>query len=328
MKPFTYERAGDVAGAVAVLHSDPAASLIAGGTELVNWLKEGIVAPARLIDVGRLPLAEIELRDGFLHIGALARMSEVSAHPDVRARFPAIAEALEESASPQLRNMATMGGNLMQKTRCPYFRAETALPCNKRVPGSGCAALAGANRSAALFGWSEHCVATHPSDVAVALRAFDAVVRVVGPSGERVLGLDEFYRLPDDAPDRETTLARDEMIVGIDVPSAPIAVRSRYLKVRERSSYEFALVSVAAAVEFDGTKLGAARIALGGVAPRPWRLRGAEEHLAGVALEPQAIRAAIDPAFDDARPLAHNAFKIELAKRAVVRALLMAGGVK
>jgi xanthine dehydrogenase YagS FAD-binding subunit len=326
MKPFVYERAQDVASAVAVLASDPGAGLIAGGTELVNWMKEGILEPARLIDVSRLPLGTVALDRGFLRIGATARMSEVAAHPDVRARFPAIAQALEQSASPQLRNMATMAGNLMQKTRCPYFRAETPLPCNKRDPGSGCAARHGANRFAALFGWSEHCVATHPSDVAVALRAFDASVRIASARGERVVAMDAFYREPDTQPQHETTLARGEMIVGIDVPLAPIAAHSCYLKLRERSSYEFALVSVAAAIEFDGTKIGEARIALGGVAPTPWRLRTAEAAIAGVALEAVAIRSAIEPAFDDARPLEHNGFKVELAKRAVVRALLSAGG--
>ncbi|MBO0690267.1 MAG: FAD binding domain-containing protein, partial [Candidatus Dormibacteraeota bacterium] len=253
MVPFAFERAADTEGAIAALEADPEACLVAGGTELVNWMKEGIVTPSRLVDVNRIPgLGGIEARSGGLRIGALARMADVAAHPDVRRDYPAISEALLRSASQQLRAMASMGGNLMQRTRCPYFRADTRLPCNKRRPGSGCAALAGDDRAMAIFGWSEHCLATHPSDVAVALAALDATVTVRGSGGERTLPLTSFYRLPDARPDRDTELEHGEMIVGIDVPASGVARRSWYLKVRERTSYEFALVSVAAGVELDG----------------------------------------------------------------------------
>jgi xanthine dehydrogenase YagS FAD-binding subunit len=326
MDLFRYERASDPGAAVAVVAGDPEAWFIAGGTELVNWMKEGIARPRRLIDINGLALAGIEADAKGLRIGALARMSEVATHPAVRQDYPAIAESLELSASAQLRNMASMGGNLMQRTRCAYFRAETALPCNKRVPGSGCAARRGENRGHAIFGWSEACVATHPSDVAVALAAFDAVVHVRGPSGPRTGPIVEFHRLPGDNPHLDTVLEHGELVVGIEVPAAPLTRRSRYLKLRERASYEFALVSVAAAVDLDGGRIRAARVALGGVAPRPWRLRAAEANLAGVELAEAPIRAAIEASFDEARPLAHNGFKVELAKRAVVRTLLMAGG--
>ena len=253
-------------------------------------------------------------------------MSDVAAHPAVRRAYPAIAEALELSASPQLRNMASMGGNLMQRTRCPYFRAETELPCNKRRPGTGCAAREGENRGHAIFGWSDACVATHPSDVAVALAALEATVHVLGPRGERAIPVVDFYRLPDDGPEQDTVLAHDELITAIDVPASPLTGRSHYLKVRERSSYEFALVSAAVALAMDGKHIQQARIALGGVAPRPWRLTAAEGALIGAPLERDALRRAVESAFGAARPLAHNGFKVELARRTVVRALEHAGG--
>jgi xanthine dehydrogenase YagS FAD-binding subunit len=326
MHPFTFERARDPKSAIEKVSDDPRAAFIAGGTELINWLKEGIARPDLLVDVNAIPLSTIEIAENVLHIGALARMSDVAAHRDVRLRFPAIAEALEASASMQLRNMASMGGNLLQRTRCPYFRAETELPCNKRAPGSGCSARTGSSRVAAIFGWSEACVATHPSDVAVALTALDATVRLRGAKRERAVPLVDFYRLPDGDAVRETVIEHGELIVGIDVPVTPLALRSRYVKIRERASYEFALVSVAAAVELDGDRVGAVRIALGGVAPKPWRLLNAEKALAGTTFSAVDLRNAIEPAFADARPLPGNAFKVELAKRAVVRALLLAGG--
>ena len=327
MHPFTFERARDAKTAIDAVSANPHAAFIAGGTELVNWLKEGIARPDRLVDLNGIPLATIEIADDVLRIGALARMSEVAAHRDVRLRFPAISEALAASASVQLRNMASMGGNLLQRTRCPYFRAETPLPCNKRSPTSGCSARTGWTRAAAIFGWSDACVATHPSDVAVALAALDATVRLRSAAGERAVPLVDFYRLPDADPARETVLEHGELIVGIDVPVTPLALRSRYIKIRERASYEFALVSVAAAVELEGDRIGAARIALGGVAPKPWRLVAAESAVRGNALSAVDLRKAIEPGFADARPLPGNGFKVELAKRAVVRALLLAGGV-
>ncbi|MBV9327620.1 MAG: xanthine dehydrogenase family protein subunit M [Chloroflexi bacterium] len=330
MQPFSYYRATQVGDALAVMQREPRAQLIAGGTELVNWLKEGIASPPVLVDINSLPdLDAIEANAAELSIGALARMNDVAAHPEVRRNYPAIAEALHNSASPQLRNMASMGGNLLQRTRCPYFRADVELACNKRRPGSGCAALDGYDRTAAIFGWSEHCVATHPSDVAVAFAALDAAVHVRGLGGvERAIPMTDFYTLPGETPERDTVLQRDELIVRIGVPQSPIARRSRYLKVRERTSYEFALVSVAAGVQLDaGGRITDVRIALGGVAHLPWRLATAERALPGTHLsDATALRAAIEDDFAAARPRRQNGFKIELVERAVVRTLQLAGG--
>lgn len=310
MRDLAYRRVADQDEALGAIGPD--ARFIAGGTDLVNLLKERIERPALLVDISRLPLTGIDADADGLHLGALARMSDVAAHPAVREGWTAIARSLELSASPQLRNMATMGGNLMQRTRCPYFRADHDLPCNKRNPGSGCSATGGDHRTAAIFGTSDSCVATHPSDVAVALVALDAKVRTTA----RTLPIGEFHRLPGDTPERDTVLAHGELIVGIDVPPAP---PSRYLKVRERASYEFALVSVAAAIETDGDVITRARVALGGVAPKPWPL---DVDLSGVPLRRDELRAAIAPAFDAARPLSRNEFKVELAQRAVVRTLM------
>lgn len=326
MRPFTYERATEPAEAIAAVSKSPDAAFIAGGTELVNWLKEGIAEPGLLVDINALPLDAIEIVQGCVRIGALARMSDVAAHQEVRARLPAVCEALDLSASAQLRNMASIGGNLLQRTRCPYFRAETALPCNKRAPGTGCSALTGSTRAAAIFGTSEHCVATHPSDLAVALAALDAYARVRGPAGDRMIPVTQFYRLPGHDPSRDTVLGHGELIVQIDVPVSPLAATSRYLKLRERSSYEFALVSVAAAVELEGNHISDVRLALGGVASQPWRMVSAERELIGATLEPAKLRAAIEATFIHAKPLPENGFKLELAKRAALRALLMAAG--
>ena len=251
----------------------------------------------------------------------------VAPHPVVQREYRVLAQSLELAASPQIRNLATIGGNLMQRTRCPYFRAEVLLPCNKRTPGSGCAARHGENRVHAIFGWSDACVATHPSDLAVALAALDAVVHVVGASGERAIPAADFHRTPGDDPQRDTMLERGELISGVEVRAAPSTSRSYYLKVRERASYEFAMVSAAVTLELDGAAIRRARIALGGVAHKPWRLGDAERSLAGVAYDHDAMTAAVDGAFAAARPLEHNAFKIALAKRAVVRALELAGGM-
>ena len=327
MQPFTYTRATTLQHAIDA--SAAGATPIAGGTELVNWLKEGIAAPPRIVDINRLDELDYVRFDGdVLGIGALTRMSAVAAHPDVRAAFPVLAQSIERSASQQIRNMASMGGNLLQRTRCPYFRAEVELPCNKRRPGSGCSAREGEDRAHAIFGGSEHCIATHPSDAAVALAALGATVRVEGANdARRELTLDELYRLPGDTPEIETALAPGDVIVEIAVPRSAAARRSHYLKLRERASYEFALVSVAAAVELDGGRVRSARLALGGVAPKPWRLALAEKRLAGAALDDDAaLGAALAPEFDAARPGRHNGFKIELAQRAAVRALRIAGG--
>jgi xanthine dehydrogenase YagS FAD-binding subunit len=327
MKSFAYERLSVPAVAVSALRDDRDAVLLAGGTELVNWLKEGIVQPARVLDINGLAgLGAIETDPNELRIGALVRMADLAAHPEVRRGYPAIPEALLRSASQQLRNMASMGGNLLQRTRCPYFRAEVELPCNKRRPRSGCSALEGEDRSMAIFGWSEHCLATHPSDVAVALSALDATVTLHCPDGVRTVPMTSFYCLPGEEPERDTVVERDELITGITVPASDVARRSWYLKVRERTSYEFALVSVAAGVDLDGRgTIREARLALGGVAHGPWRLPASERALVGVPVaDADRLREAIEEDFAEARPRRNNGFKLELAKRAVVRTLQLA----
>jgi xanthine dehydrogenase YagS FAD-binding subunit len=299
--------------------------VIAGGTELLNWMKEGIVTPRRILDINGLPgLDRIEVDERGLRIGALTRMSDIAAHAAVRREYPAVAQAVS-GASPQIRNMASIGGNLLQRARCPYFRAEVELPCNKRRPGSGCSAVDGEDRFAALFGWSEHCIATHPSDAAVALAALDALVQVAGPDGKRTIPVTELHRLPGETPDRESELAQGELITSIEVPGAPVARRSHYLKVRERASFTFALVSAAVGLDLDGTRIHEARIALGGVAPKPWRLRAAEQGLRGIPITDEpALRTALELDFARARSRRNNGFKVELARRAVLRAVRIA----
>lgn len=328
MHPFVLSRADDPAKAVAAHSEDLHLAFIAGGTDLIGLMKDRATLPQRLLDINHLPgLARIEARaDGGLRIGALAHMSDVAADMEVRRRFPVIAESLLFAASGQLRNMATIGGNIMQRTRCAYFRDEDNLPCNKRRPGSDCSALHGINRNHAVFGWSEACVATHPSDLAVALAALDAVVIVRGPTGERSIPFTDFHRLPGSTPERDNVLERGDLIMAIDVPARTEGRASHYLKVRDRQSYEFALVSVAAAVATDGGRIGSVRLAMGGVAHKPWRLSAAEAALRGASLDDNdALKAAIATSFADARPLAHNAFKIELAQRAALSALQTAG---
>jgi xanthine dehydrogenase YagS FAD-binding subunit len=272
-------------------------------------------------------MARIEaLPGGSIRIGALARMSDVAANAEVRRRFPLIAESLLSAASGQLRNMASMGGNIMQRTRCAYFRDEDDVPCNKRRPGSGCAALHGLNRNHAIFGWSEACVATNPSDVAVALAAMDAIVIVRGRTGETSIPFTDFHRLPGSTPERDNALDRGDLILAIELPGSVEARASHYLKVRDRESYEFALVSAAAAVATDGRRIRSARLALGGVAHKPWRLTAAETALRGASLDDtDLLKAAIATSFSDVRPLAHNGFKVELAQRVALRALQTAG---
>jgi xanthine dehydrogenase YagS FAD-binding subunit len=321
MRPLSYARAAGVHQAIAAVAADPAGAFLAGGTTEVDLIRAGIAHPDHLVDVNRLELADVEdLPDGGLRIGALARMTDVARAPGVVERYPAISEALLLGASEQLRNMASMGGNLRQRVRCAYLR-DGISPCNKREPGSGCAALEGFNRGHAILGTSEHCIATHPSDVAVALVAFDAVIRSVGPSGDRSIAIDDFFLLPGDTPDVEHPLAHGDLIVGIDVPGAPIARRSTYLKFRDRQSYEFALVSVAAALEVDAGVVTDARLAFGGVATKPWRARRAEAALVGAGPDEAAFRRAAAAELEDAVPRRHNAFKVELAIRAAVRGL-------
>jgi xanthine dehydrogenase YagS FAD-binding subunit len=328
MHPFALSRATDISAAIAAHAQDAHLAFIAGGTDLLGLMKDRITIPDRLLDINRLPdMAQIEaLSDGGLRIGALARMSDVAANPDVRSRFPVIAESLLFAASGQLRNMATIGGNIMQRTRCPYFRDEDGLPCNKRRPGSGCSARYGLNRNHAIFGWSDDCVATHPSDLAVALAALDANVLVRGPGGQRSIPFTEFHRLPGNTPGQDNVLERGDLIVAIEVPARYEGRASHYFKLRDRQSYEFALVSVAAAIAADGRRINRVRIAMGGVAHKPWRLTEAEAALRGVSLDDiGALKAAIANSFAEARPLAHNAFKIELAQRVAIRALETAG---
>lgn len=319
MSGFSYQRASDPAGAL--IHGAlPGSAFIAGGTDVLPLWKLGVQTPTQLVDISRLKLDEITPVDSGVMIGALARLSDVARHP---ATHPLVAEAILASASGQIRNMATMGGNLLQRTRCTYFRA-IDLPCNKREPGSGCGAITGENRSAAVFGTSAACVATHPSDLAVALAVFDAELDILGPTGTRRTKLVNFYRLPGDAPDRETNLAHGELITGIFVPHARGA--STYLKIRDRASFEFAVVSVAACLRVENGSITTARLAAGGVAPMPWRLAGTEAALIGQSPSSATFAAAAALAVEGAKPLAQNGFKIELLRRAVLRALTTIGG--
>jgi xanthine dehydrogenase YagS FAD-binding subunit len=322
VKPFEYERAADLDGAIATLADRPHAAYLAGGTNLVDYMKAGIESPDLLVDVTRaLPATIDDLANGGLRIGAGVRNADVAADMRVRERYPALAQALLAGASGQLRNLATTGGNLLQRTRCSYFQ-DPSLPCNKRDPGSGCSALEGYSRYHAILGASEHCVATHPSDMAVAMLAFDAVVQVVGPRGPREVALEDLHRLPGDAPERDTTLAHGELITHVDLPALPIAARSAYRKVRDRASYAFALVSVAAAVQVgeDGV-VEDVRIALGGVAHKPWRASRAEDALRGEPASEASFRAAAHAELEDAEPLRDNAFKIAMATGALVATL-------
>jgi len=328
MHVLAFARTHDPVKAIAAHAQDPQLAFIAGGTDLLGLIKDRAALPERLLDINHLPeMARIDtLPNGDLRIGALARMSDLAAHGGVRAHFPAVAEALLFAASGQLRNMASIGGNIMQRTRCAYFRDEDGLPCNKRRPGSGCSALHGINRNHAIFGWADACVATNASDVAVAFAALDARVVVRGPNEERSIPFADFHRLAGDAPEHDNVLGRGDLIVAIEVPASPEAHASHYLKVRDRQSYEFALVSAAAAVAADGRRIRSARLALGGVAHKPWRLTEAEAALGGASLDDlDTLRSAISLSFADARPLAHNAFKIELAQRVALRALQIAG---
>ena len=321
MRPLSYSRATNVDDALALVSTTPASAFLAGGTNEVDLIRAGVSRSGHLVDINDLPLAGIEDRaDGGLHIGALARMSDVARAPGVARRYPAISRALLLSASEQLRNMASMGGNLRQRTRCPYLR-DGVSPCNKRDPGSGCSALGGLNRGHAVLGTSEHCIATRPSDVAVALVAFDAVVQILGPDGARSVPIDDFFRRPGDTPELEHEIAPGELIVGIDVPAAAIAQGSVYLKVRDRQSFEFALVSVAAALSVQDGAIADVRLALGGVATKPWRARRAEAELVGRPARGESFVRAAAVELQDAVVREHNAFKVELAARAIVRAL-------
>src|SRR4051812_2312477 len=323
MNPFVYSRANDSAAAVAAITAKPHTKFLGGGTNLIDLMKMGVETPAQLVDINRLPLAQVEeLPGGGVRLGALARNSDVAEHPLIVQRYPVLSQAFLAGASPQLRNMATVGGNLMQRTRCYYFYDPAFPKCNKRSPGSGCGALNGYNRIHAILGQSEQCIATNPSDMNVALAALDAIVRVQGSKGERQIPFAEFHRLPGSTPNVDTNLQDDELITAVDLPPAPFATRSHYLKIRDRASYAFAIVSVAAALEIDAAKkISAVRIALGGVAHKPWRAQKAEQHLVGKAADETTFRAGAEAELAAAKGYQHNEFKIELAKRSIVRAL-------
>lgn len=322
MMPFTYERASDASSAVSLLAQSPAGVFLGGGTNLVDLMKLGVAQPDLLVDITHLPYDRIELLpDGGVRIGALVRNSDLAADLTIRRRYLMLAEALLAGASGQLRNLATTGGNLLQRTRCVYFQ-DASKPCNKRVPGSGCPARTGYHRELAILGASEACIATHPSDMAVALAALDAIVRVQGPGGERAIPLIGFHRLPGDEPQRDTVLEHGELITAVDLPPLPFAAHSRYRKVRDRASYAFGLVSVAAALDVADGVVRDVRLALGEVAHAPWRAFRAEAVLRGAPATEETFRRAAEAELADAQPLPGNAFKVPLARNTIVRTLL------
>ena len=332
MRPFRYERAMDAAGAVKTVAAEAMASFLGGGTNILDLMKEDVARPTALVDITRLNMTQIKTvtdgaTKGNLSLGALAKNTDTANHPLVRSNYPLLTQAILAGASGQIRNMATNGGNLNQRTRCSYFY-DTAMPCNKREPGTGCGALEGINRMHAIFGWNEKCVAVYPSDMAVALAALDAIVKVQKPDGtERVINFADYHRLPGDTPEKDNNLEHGELITSIELPKNNLASKSYYLKVRDRASYAFALVSVAAALETSGGANGTikdVRIAMGGVAHKPWRAMEAENFLKGKTATDANFQAAAEAEMKNAKPLEHNKFKVELGKRAIVRALQMA----
>ncbi len=322
MKGFTYKLAGTTEEATS---GGTQSAFIAGGTNLVDLMKIDVMDPKELVDINQLPMRGIALDSAGLKIGALERMAYVAERSEIAENFPVISQALLKSASAQLRNMASIGGNLMQRTRCGYFR-DVIMPCNKRVPGSGCPAFVGENRMHAILGVGTDCCATHPSDLAVALVALDASINLQGPKGSRSVKLDDFYLLPKDTPDREHAIDPGELITGVTVPHMSWYRRSAYLKIRDRESYEFALCSAAIALDLDGSKIREARIAAGGVGTKPWRLPDVAEALIGKQVGQGTFERAAELAANDARPLSQNAFKVTLLKRTLVRALMQVTG--
>ncbi|WP_328581461.1 FAD binding domain-containing protein [Streptomyces sp. NBC_00370] len=321
MKEFGYQRADDVAGAVALLAAAPDARFLGGGTNLVDLMKSGVERPGRLVDVRGLPLDRVEhTADGGLRIGATVTNSDLAAHPEIRRRYPALTQAVLAGASGQLRNMATVGGNLLQRTRCGYF-SDVSKPCNKRTPGSGCPAVSGEHHNHAVLGASDHCVAVHPSDMGVALTAFDAVVSYETPEGPGEVPITDFYLPVGDTPHLETALPPGALITHVSLPPAPVAARSRYRKVRERASYAFAIGSVAAALDIEDGVVRDARLAFGAVASRPWRARAAESVLTGAPAGGDTFAAAADAELAAARPLPDNGYKVTLMRNLVVAVL-------
>jgi CO/xanthine dehydrogenase FAD-binding subunit len=329
MRPFEYVRADDAVAAVALVSRDPDAQYLAGGTtELDLVLKDGVLEPERLVDITRLPLRGINRSEDTFRVGALTTMEELAADPTVAERLPVVRDALLAGASPQLRNMATIGGNILQRTRCRYFRDPAVAACNKREADSGCAAITGVARMHAILGASEHCIALHASDLCVALVALDAVVHIQGVGGERSVPLTEFYFLPGERPDIENVLEHGELITSVEVPLLPVGARSGYLKVRDRASYEFALTSAAAALLIEDGTIATARLALGGVGTIPWRAREAEELLNGAPANSQTFRAAAEAALRDPFTVSGTAFKVKLAKRTIIRILQTVSGAE
>jgi xanthine dehydrogenase YagS FAD-binding subunit len=324
MNPFTYVRATDASAAIRALGRD--GHFLAGGTNLIDLMKMGIVTPEKLVDINALPLKKIEKTATGLRIGALCTNSEVADHPLVLKHYPLLSMAFNAGASPQLRNMATVGGNMMQRTRCPYF-FDPALPCNKRVPGSGCGALEGYNRMHAIFGASDKCIAVNPSDMCIALTALDASVHIQGARGGRVLPFAEFHRLPGDTPEKDNVLEPGELITFVTLPAPAFTDHVHYLKIRDRTSYAFALVSVAAALQIEGGVVRAVRLVMGGVAHKPWRLEAAEDFLRGKPATVENFRQAAYLAMQGAKAYAYNQFKLTLAPNAIVQALKTASGV-
>jgi xanthine dehydrogenase YagS FAD-binding subunit len=323
MNAFEYIRVSTQQSAVGALAKDNGAAFLAGGTNLIDLMKKGITAPSKLVDINNLPLVSVEKTATGIRIGALAKNSDVSEHEWVMKHFPLLSMAFRAGASPQLRNMATVGGNMMQRTRCGYFY-DSAMPCNKREPGSGCGAIGGYNRMHAIFGGNEKCIAVHPSDMCVALVALDATVTVAGPKGERKIPFADFHRLPGDAPEKDNTLQKGELITGVTISNNNFSSHSHYLKIRDRASYAFALVSVAAALDIKANTIQDVRLAMGGVAHKPWRLTEAEKMLKGKPATEANFRQAAEIAMKDAKAYGHNDFKLKLAPNAIVEALKLA----
>ncbi|MCY7349040.1 MAG: xanthine dehydrogenase family protein subunit M [Pyrinomonadaceae bacterium] len=324
MRPFKFSSANDPRNAVQTVSANQTAKFLAGGTNILDLMKEDVERPTEIVDVSRLNLTQIKAANGGLSLGALAKNTDTANHPLVRQNYPLLSQAILAGASQQIRNMASNGGNLLQRTRCSYFY-DVAMPCNKREPGTGCGALEGINRMHAIFGWSEKCVAVYPSDMSIALAALDAVVKVQGADGvERSIMFTDFHRLPENNPEKDTNLNHGDLITAIELPKNNFAGKSYYLKVRDRASYAFALLSVAAALEMDGGKIKQARIAMGGVAHKPWRAANAEKMLIGKEATEANFKLAAEAEMKNARPLEHNKFKVELGNRGIVRALQMA----
>jgi xanthine dehydrogenase YagS FAD-binding subunit len=326
MIQFSYARPSTQKAAIDALSKNAAAKFIAGGTNLIDLMKKSVENPEKLIDINNLPLKEIKKQPGSLHIGALALNSDVSENKLVVATQPLLAMALKAGASAQLRNMATVGGNIMQRTRCSYFY-EPSLPCNKREPGSGCGAMEGYNRMHAIFGFSDKCIAVHPSDMCIALVALDATVLVVGPKGNRKIPFANFHRLPGDTPELDNNLQHGDLITAVEIPDAPFTKNVHYLKVRDRASYAFALVSVAAALDLNGKTIKGARLAMGGVAHKPWRLAEAEKALTGQQVSEETFKQAAEIAMHGAKGFEHNSFKLTMGPNAIVEALKTAAGI-